>query len=74
MLYEVITSQGNRVHKYQNVRGYQRQFMPPETPFLLVPEVGPELGAIATVESGSEVGVALFQMPYFESKDLGCTP
>jgi len=47
--------------------------LPPETPFLLVPEVGPELGAIATVVSGSEVGVALFQMPYFESKDLGCT-
>jgi hypothetical protein len=52
----------------------QRWTLPPEAPFLLVPEVGPEIGAIATLESGAEVGVALFQKPYFQSKDLGCTP
>lgn len=52
----------------------QRWTLPPDAPFLLVPEVGPELAAVATVRTGSEVGVALFQKPYFQSKDLGCTP
>lgn len=55
--------------------GAKRSWMlPPDAPFLLVPEVGPELDAVATVESGGEVGVALFQQPYFQSKDQGCTP
>ncbi|MFQ6018424.1 MAG: hypothetical protein ACE5KF_09520, partial [Kiloniellaceae bacterium] len=49
--------------------------LPAEKPYLYVPYVGDEVeGAISSVRAGGEVGVALFQRPYFTSKDVGCTP
>ncbi|HSR72566.1 MAG TPA: hypothetical protein VLL72_09325, partial [Kiloniellales bacterium] len=46
-----------------------------ERAFLAVPYVGDDLGgAVASVEVGEALGVALFQRPFFASRDLGCAP
>lgn len=48
--------------------------LPADKPYLFVPAIGPNLkGAVASVEVGAEVGVVLFQRPYFASKDLACS-
>jgi len=44
-------------------------------PYLFVPNVGTEMaGAVAAVDTGAGVGAVLFQRPYFETRDTGCTP
>ncbi len=49
--------------------------LPPDKPYLYVPSLPAALGGrIATVETGPEVGVALFQDPYFTTRDRGCQP
>ena len=49
--------------------------LPADEPYLYVPYVGAEvMGAIATVKIGSDVGAALFQRPFFVSRDVGCAP
>ncbi len=42
-------------------------------PYLYVPYVGDELnGGIARLRMGAEIGAALFQRPFFASRDRGC--
>ena len=42
-------------------------------PYLYVPYVGDEMkGGIARLRMGAEVGAALFQRPFFASRDRGC--
>ena len=49
--------------------------LPANQPYLFVPFVGNDVaGALARVEVGSNIGVALFQRPFFASRDVGCTP
>ncbi len=49
--------------------------LPENKPYLYVPYVGAELnGAIATIRIGRDVGAALFQQPYFASRDVSCAP
>ncbi len=49
--------------------------LPPDKPYLYIPTIPAALnGKIATVETGPEVGVALFKGPYFTSSDQGCQP
>lgn len=44
-------------------------------PYLFVPDVGAAVsGSVAAVETGAGVGAVLFERPYFESRDAGCTP
>ncbi len=46
-----------------------------DSPYLYVPYVGDEVnGAITEVRIGAEVGAALFQKPFFASRDLSCAP
>ncbi len=49
--------------------------LPANQPYLFVPFVGNDVaGALVRVEVGRSVGVALFQRPFFASRDVGCTP
>ncbi len=49
--------------------------LPENQPYLFVPFVGNDVaGALVRVEVGRNVGVALFQRPFFASRDVGCTP
>ncbi|MEE8213601.1 MAG: hypothetical protein V3R79_03355 [Alphaproteobacteria bacterium] len=49
--------------------------LPEDQPYLFVPFVGNDVaGALVRVEVGRNVGVALFQRPFFVSRDVGCTP
>ncbi|MEE8223516.1 MAG: hypothetical protein V3S59_04360 [Alphaproteobacteria bacterium] len=49
--------------------------LPENQPYLFVPFVGNEVaGALVRIEVGRNVGVALFQRPFFASRDVGCTP
>lgn len=49
--------------------------LPPDRPYLYVPYVGDDVdGAVAAVDTGPGVGVALFQRPFFASRDVGCLP
>ena len=49
--------------------------LPANQPYLFVPFVGNDVaGALVRVEVGRNVGVALFQRPFFASRDVGCTP
>jgi hypothetical protein len=45
------------------------------SPYLYVPYVGDEVnGAITEVRIGDGVGAALFQRPFFATRDVGCAP
>ena len=49
--------------------------LPADQPYLYVPAFPAEFGGrLAAVEAGPEVGVALFQGPYFTARDQGCQP
>jgi hypothetical protein len=49
--------------------------LPDDKPYLYVPSIPAHLGgALARVETGAEVSVALFQGPYFTARDQGCMP
>ena len=41
-------------------------------PYLFVPSIGAK--SVAAVDTGAGVGAVLFQHPYFETRDTGCTP
>ncbi len=41
-------------------------------PYLFVPSIGAK--TVAAVDTGAGVGAVLFQRPYFETHDTGCTP
>jgi len=45
----------------------------PDKPYLYIPYVGDDVnGRLADVDTGAEVGVALFQKPFFAARDVGC--
>ena len=47
--------------------------LPAGKPYLYVPYVGDDVnGAVASVVVGPEVGVALFNRPFFAARDMGC--
>jgi hypothetical protein len=49
--------------------------LPDDKPYLYVPSIPAHLGgALARVETGAEIGAALFQGPYFTARDQGCLP
>lgn len=55
--------------------GSQAWSLPADQPYLYVPALPDHMGGrLAAVETGPEVGVALFQGPYFTSRDRGCQP
>ncbi len=49
--------------------------LPPDKPYLYIPSIPAALkGRVMAVDTGPEVGVALFKGPYFTSRDRGCQP
>ena len=49
--------------------------IPADQPYLYVPALPHHMGGkVSAVEVGPEVGVALFQGPYFTARDQGCQP
>ncbi len=49
--------------------------LPPDKPYLYVAAIPAALnGRVMAIETGPEVGVALFKNPYFTSRDQGCQP
>ena len=60
----------------QNFGGQAQSWtLPPDKPYLLVPDLGPTLrGDVGSARVGAQVGIALFQKPFFESNDNRCGP